>query len=246
MRDTKSGNNTRTANLNADCMLMTLSELVLPLYDINRSSLVPFSRDRHENDAEHSFSLGLVAMCIAPMIDAKLDLGLISQYALIHDLVEVYAGDTSVYADATRRASKASRERAALKKVRIRFRSKFPWLIERLDEYSMRLTPESNFVYAVDKLLPHAMVLIADYHHVRPDWSTYKRTESVAKKKIATTYPSLSAVFDDLCHRYALRPHLFSTPPDPEAVRVATISSANESYGNLPVSAGDHDCCIGQ
>src|SRR5258708_12728587 len=110
MRDSKSDRNTRSANLNADCMLMTIRELALPLYTIDRNSLVPFSRDRHENDAEHSFSLGLVAICLAPMIDAKLDLGLISQYALIHDLAEIYPGDTSFYAHPTSPPTKAARE----------------------------------------------------------------------------------------------------------------------------------------
>ena len=233
-------------DLDADCLLNTLSELILPLYEVSRNSLVPFDLKRHENDAEHSFSLGMLAICIAPIVDEKLDLGLISQYALIHDLVEIYAGDTSVYADAETRASKRRRERAAHRKLKGQYSSTFPWLITRLDEYVARLTPESKFVYALDKLLPHAMVIIADHHHVKPDWNTYRKTEDSAKKKIATSYPYLTAVFDELCWRYALRPHLFSTPPDAATVRLALMRSTDALARASTISSRNHNSGISE
>jgi 5'-deoxynucleotidase YfbR-like HD superfamily hydrolase len=216
---------TRPLDFDADCLLKTLGELAIPLYKVDRNSVVPFDHERHENDAEHSFSLGIAAMCIAPKIDEELDLGLVAQYALVHDLVEIYSGDTSVYADQSARTSKHGRERAARRKIQNKFGATFPWLVHRIDEYAERRTAESNFIYALDKLLPHALVLIADHHHVKPDWHTYKRTEDVARQKIAASYPDLSEIFDELCRRYVLRPHLFSTPPDAEAVRLAGSGS---------------------
>jgi hypothetical protein len=208
-------------SLYTEHLLTTLRDLALPPYAVYRTTVLPFDRNRRENDAEHSFSLGVVAICMAPLIDEHLDLGLISQYALIHDLVEIYAGDTSVYADQPVQESKRQREESAYQTLKARYGLGYPWLLELLEDYRSQLTPESNYVYALDKVLPHAMVLIGDYHPVKPEWERYKQTERRARDKIAKSCPGWVPVFDELCRRYALRPHLFSTPPDQPTTRSA-------------------------
>ncbi|HUN32607.1 MAG TPA: HD domain-containing protein [Trebonia sp.] len=187
-----------------------MKNLALEPYRVERAVTVPFDRERHENDAEHSFSLGIAAVCLAPLIDDQLDVRLVSTYALIHDLTEIYAGDTPVYARPEVRASKENREKAARVTLSERFGSRFPWLTRYIDDYAARQDSESKFVYALDKMLPHATVIIAEYHPARPTLTAYKETEVIAREKITATYPKLSPLFDELCHRYVRVPGLFT------------------------------------
>lgn len=53
--------------------------------------------DRLENDVEHSYRLAMLAWYIISSNKLSLDLDLVIKYALVHDLVEVYAGDTYIY-----------------------------------------------------------------------------------------------------------------------------------------------------
>jgi hypothetical protein len=186
-----------------------MAGLAFPLYGVERSSLVPDEK-RCENDAEHSFALGLAAAYLAPLIDETLDSGLIAKYALIHDLPEIYSGDVSVYADPAERAGKARREDRARARIEEEFGAAFPELADDLRRYRAQSDQESQFVYALDKLLPHINVLLADAHPARPTWPAYLETERVARGKIETSFPGLLPIFEELCREFARRPHLFS------------------------------------
>ncbi|MEU7880998.1 HD domain-containing protein [Microbispora bryophytorum] len=194
----------------ADTLLTLMRELVFPPCAIERSSVVPQDVTRRENDAEHSFALGLVAVCLAPLIDPTLDPGRIARYALVHDLPEVHAGDVSVYADPAEREKKAVREEEAREIITRDFGGTFPWLVEDLYGYKAQRDAESRFVYALDKLLPHVNVLLAGHHPLRPTWAAYKHTEITARRKIRLSCPALLPLFDELCREFARRPHLFS------------------------------------
>ena len=208
---------TSTAGLNAQTLIRLMDELATRPYRVERATTVPFDKKRYENDAEHSFSLGVVALCIAPLVDSKLDLTRISTYALVHDLAEIYAGDTPVYSDPATRAAKPKRERIARAKLQQNFGNDFPWLLNYLEDYVALGDEESKFLYALDKILPHVSVIIADNHPAKPTWRAYKASESIAKEKISTTYPKLSEVFEELCQMYVKRPYLFATPPPKDA-----------------------------
>lgn len=208
------GNDTSVeSGLNAQTLIRLMSELATAPYRIERATTVPFDQKRYENDAEHSFSLGVAALCVAPLVDSRLDLARISTYALVHDLAEVYAGDTPVYSDPATRAAKPKRERAARAKLHQEFGNEYPWLLKYLEDYVALRDEESKFVYALDKILPHVSVIIASYHPARPTWRAYKASEKIAREKVASKYPKLSQVFAELCQMYAKLPHLFSTPP---------------------------------
>jgi putative hydrolase of HD superfamily len=74
------------------------------------------NEDRRENSAEHSWHLALAAMILAEYANEKIDVAHVTKLLLIHDLVEVYSGDTFHYhkeADETLSA----RELEAAKKI---------------------------------------------------------------------------------------------------------------------------------
>lgn len=110
--------------------------------------------DVRENDVEHSYQLAMLAWYIAGNSSFDLDKDLVLRYALIHDFVEVYAGDTYLYSkNQDDHDSKKEREESA----RLRILKEFP-LFEDLHTtiltYEKREDNESRFVYVLDKIHP--------------------------------------------------------------------------------------------
>lgn len=142
-----------------------MSALTEPVIELGRLSLA-FSRvDRityHEDgttlesDADHTVMLGLIGCAFAAERLPQLDLGLVAQFALVHDLVETYAGDTptlhALSADA--KVAKQQREHRAYLRIVREFGSSLPWLPDTIQAYEQLEAPEARYVKALDKLLP--------------------------------------------------------------------------------------------
>lgn len=111
--------------------------------------------DREENDAEHSYQLAIVAWYLISTQGLKLDLGLTLRYALVHDLVEVYAGDTPAFQKGyeKEKETKKQREEDAAKQLAKEF-PEFSQLHEFINAYELRVDEESKFIYALDKIVP--------------------------------------------------------------------------------------------
>jgi len=117
-----------------------------------RSLLVDASRP--ENSAEHSWHLALFALLLAPHAAEDVDVTRVVEMLLVHDVVEIDAGDVLVY-DTAAMADKARAEAAAADRI-------FGLLpdaeADRLralwEEYEERATPEARFAFAVDRLQP--------------------------------------------------------------------------------------------
>lgn len=127
--------------------------------------------DRRENDSEHSYQLAMLAWYIAEADKLPLDTTKLIRYALLHDLVEVYAGDTFIYADQEHLDSKDTREKDAL----LRLRTELPeaggfW--DCIDAYEKREDAESRFIYALDKVYP----LISIYLNGGREWKEWNVT----------------------------------------------------------------------
>jgi putative hydrolase of HD superfamily len=110
--------------------------------------------DRRENDAEHSWHLAMMVAILAEHSDEPIDLGHTIQLVLLHDLVEIYAGDTPLY-DSAAGADQHEREVAAaidifgLLPVDQAQRLQALW-----EEFEERRTPEARFAKAMDRLQP--------------------------------------------------------------------------------------------
>ena len=144
-----------------------MRELVLPFSLIERSVPLPVADGyRNENNAEHSWTLALVAGMLAPRLDPSLDVGKICQYAVVHDLIEVYSGDTAIFASEEVFQTQADRERRAFEKLAREF-SHFPWLANHIEAYEKQDTPEARFVSAIDAILPiiHDYISRGAYYH---------------------------------------------------------------------------------
>lgn len=110
--------------------------------------------DRRENDAEHSWHLALMVALLAEYADEPIDVGHTVTLVVMHDLVEIYAGDSPVY-DAASRVDQREREEEAADRL-------FPMLPEDQarelralwEEFEAGETPESRFARAIDRLEP--------------------------------------------------------------------------------------------
>ena len=112
-------------------------------------------KSRFENSAEHSWHSAIMAMVLADYANApNIDLLRVIKMLLIHDLVEIDAGDTFVY-DRDAGADKQDRELAAAERIfnllpkdqSVHFRDLW-------DEFEERKTPEAKFAAALDRLQP--------------------------------------------------------------------------------------------
>ncbi len=110
---------------------------------------------RRENTAEHSWHLGIAALVLAPYASEPIDVGTAVAMALVHDIVEIDAGDTFAYDTADGAATKQTREEAAADRLfgllpaETGHRFRDLW-----DEYERGDTAEARFVMAIDRLAP--------------------------------------------------------------------------------------------
>ncbi len=125
--------------------------------------------NRHENDAEHSWHLAMMAMVLGEYAEGEVDIARVTRMVLIHDLIEIDAGDTFCYDEAAH-ASKAEREQKAADRIFTilpaeqaeRFRALW-------DEFEARVTPEARFAAALDRFQP----LLHNYHTQGAAWQAH-------------------------------------------------------------------------
>lgn len=134
-----------------------LAQLVLRFGMIERKTKHE-DGETYESDATHTVMLGVVACQFAARHYPWMDLGAVAQYALVHDLVEVYAGDVNTLhglSDAERE-SKRMREAMAYRRIKRNMGGWVAGTIRDYETYSVNPSypEEARFVKAMDKLLP--------------------------------------------------------------------------------------------
>lgn len=119
---------------------------------------------RRENDAEHSWHLAIMAMILEEYSADKVDIGKVLKIALVHDLVEVYAGDTFAY-DTKGYEDKEEREIQAAEKLFGMLDPEQGTEVRTLwDEFEAKSTPEAVYANAIDRLQPLILNYLTDGH----------------------------------------------------------------------------------
>ena len=109
---------------------------------------------RHDNSAEHSWHLAAMAMTLAEYAPEDVDVTRVVRMALIHDIVEIDAGDVFIY-DESRAAEKATNEqRAAERLFGLLPGDQATELRALWEEFEARQTPDAKFAAALDRLEP--------------------------------------------------------------------------------------------
>ncbi|MBQ2082085.1 MAG: HD domain-containing protein [Lachnospiraceae bacterium] len=135
---------------------------------------------RNENDAEHAWHMAIMAYLLREYSNEKVDIAKVMIMCLIHDIVEIDAGDTYAY-DEKALATQKEREDAAKERIF----SLLPddqknEMIALFDEFEEYKTPESKFAHAMDNLQP---LLLNDCNDGK-DWKVHNVSyETVIKRQ---------------------------------------------------------------
>jgi len=159
---------------------------------LRRTPLVDASRQ--ENSAEHSWHLLLTAMVLrehAAGAAKECDLLRALQLMVVHDLVEIDAGDTFAY-DPAAQATKMAREAAAADRIFSLLppdqASEFRALWE---EFEAQRSVEARFAHAVDRIQP----LLQNAHSGGGSWSTHDVTRDQVLRRMAPIETDLPALW---------------------------------------------------
>lgn len=109
---------------------------------------------RRENDAEHAWHMAIMAYILQEYSNEKIDIAKVMIMCLIHDIVEIDAGDTYAYDEGGKKTQKAREEAAKNRIFSILPEDQKINLSSIFDEFEKAETPEAKFVRAMDNLQP--------------------------------------------------------------------------------------------
>jgi putative hydrolase of HD superfamily len=113
-----------------------------------------FNSDRNENDAEHSWHLAMMTIVLAEHADFPIDILKVLKMVLIHDIVEIDAGDTFIY-DTTKSHSNTDEERKAANRIfGMLPKEQGDELISVWEEFESGKTNEAKFAKSMDRFEP--------------------------------------------------------------------------------------------
>ena len=112
---------------------------------------------RQENDAEHSWHMALMACLLSEYANEEVDLLHVLQMILVHDLVEIDAGDTYAYDDAGNATKREREEKAADRIFSILPEDQAKKMRDLWEEFEAEKTPESLVAHVMDNFQPLAL-----------------------------------------------------------------------------------------
>jgi putative hydrolase of HD superfamily len=150
------------------------------------------SHGRNENDAEHSWHMAVMAYLLREYANEEVDIAKVMLMCLLHDIVEIDAGDTYAYDEEGLKTQKA-REDAAKERIfsilpeeqKVEFTALF-------DEFEAYETAESKFVHAIDNLQP---LLLNDSNN-GGDWLEHQVTAGQVYKRQGKTKLGSEKLFE--------------------------------------------------
>lgn len=155
---------------------------------------------RAENDAEHAWHMAIMAYVLREYSNEDIDISKVIMMCLIHDIVEIDAGDTYAYDEEGLNTQKAREEAAKERIFSILPEDQKHELISLFDEFEAYETPESKFAHTMDNLQP----LMLNDSNGGEDWrrdgatadKVYKR-----QRKSALGSEKLFEVIDDVLQK---------------------------------------------
>lgn len=185
--------------------LIDIGRLVFAFAKIKRATL----RDdgEHESDTDHTVMLSICACALADKLyKDKLDIGKVAQFAIVHDLVEAYAGDTdTVNISSKEKTEKEERETQSLRRIEKEFKDIYPWIHTTIEEYEKRELLEAKFVKTLDKAMTKITNTINRGEAIKKKGTTYEEIETFFtnqmaeyKTKYGNDFPELIDILDEL------------------------------------------------
>lgn len=153
-----------------------------------RRSLI-YDGSRRENDAEHSWHLAIMAVLFEKYAPFPINMEKVLKMTLVHDLVEIYAGDTFAY-DTVGYADKAEREKAAADKLFVICPEAEPLRVL-WEEFDAEQTNEAKYAASLDKVQPFLSNALNDGF----TWMKNGVTKSAVYRRVAVVKEGLPAIY---------------------------------------------------
>ncbi|MGC5323895.1 HD domain-containing protein [Brevibacillus sp. SYSU BS000544] len=161
------------------------------LKSVYRQSFL-INKSRNENDAEHSWHLAMMAMILREHANEEVDVTHVMKLVLIHDIIEIDAGDTFAY-DEKGYQDKEEREKAAADRIFSILPEDQTREIRQLwDEFEERATPEAKFAHSIDRLSP----LIQNYYTEGATWRKHQVTRDMVIKRCGVIADGSKALWE--------------------------------------------------
>ena len=162
---------------------------------------------RRENDAEHAWHMAIMAYLLQEYANQEVDIGRVMILCLIHDIVEIEAGDTYAY-DEEAKKTQAERERKAAEHLFAMLpEDQCRMMHELFDEFEHGDTPEARFARAMDNFQP----LLLNDANQGESWMEHDVARSsidARQKKTADGSKQLSEVIESILDRHMELGHI--------------------------------------
>ncbi len=147
---------------------------------------------RQENDSEHAWHMAIMAYLLREHANEEVDICKVMLMCLIHDIVEIDAGDTYAY-DTEGLATQKAREDAAKERIfSILPDDQKQELVALFDEFEEYQTPEAKYAHALDNLQP---LLLNDSNN-GGDWRTHQVCSEQVYKRHSKTRLGSEKLFE--------------------------------------------------
>lgn len=161
---------------------------------------------RTENDAEHSWHMAVMAILLSEY-SGDIDLLKVIKMALIHDLVEIYAGDTYCYGNSIPEEKHLKEELAAENLFGMLPNDQMQEFKQLWEEFEESLTPESRFAAGLDRFQP----LLLNHASKGKSWIAHRVTkEKVAERNLVVkeNYPEIWNYIEEIINDSAEKGYL--------------------------------------
>ena len=156
---------------------------------IRRTSLI--DKSRRENDAEHSWHIAAMAMLFEEYAKEPVNVSRAVEMCIVHDLIEIYAGDTFAY-DVKANEDKADREKKAADKLFSQLPQEQGKMIRSLwEEFDAMETPDAKYAACMDRLQPFMHNSLTDGF----TWVESGTNRKVVEKRMAVIKDFMPAVY---------------------------------------------------
>ena len=147
---------------------------------------------RRENDAEHAWHMAVMAYVLREYSNEKIDISRVMLMCLIHDVVEIDAGDTYAYDEEGLKTQKAREDAAKERIFSLLPPDQKEEFIALFDEFEESETPEARFAHAMDNLQP----LLLNNSNNGGDWREHRNTASQIYRRQSRTKWGSESLFE--------------------------------------------------
>ncbi|MCR5447914.1 MAG: HD domain-containing protein [Solobacterium sp.] len=147
---------------------------------------------RNENDAEHAWHMAVMAYLLREYANEEIDIAKVMVMCLIHDIVEIDAGDTYAYDEEGLKTQKAREEAAKERIFSLLPEDQKQEMISLFDEFEAYSSPEARFAHALDNLQP----LMLNTSNDGSDWKEHGVTADHVYGRQIKTKPGSVKLFE--------------------------------------------------